>query len=77
MRLDAAELDRWAAWVLDRVADDDLDAVLIRLGSLHPEALEAVFELLPADVEERVLDALDEVLERAAGDDAGDQPLQA
>lgn len=76
VRLDGAELARWAAWIEDRVADDDVEAVIIRLGSLHPEALEAVFERLGADVEDRVLDALDEVLERAA-DDEGDLPLQA
>jgi hypothetical protein len=31
----------WAAE--DRVADDDVEAVIIRLGELHPDALEAVF----------------------------------
>ena len=62
------------------MADGDVEAVIIRLGGLHPDALEAVFARLPAEVEARVLDALDEVLERAAADeegDAGDQPLQA
>ncbi|MFU8887685.1 MAG: RNA-binding S4 domain-containing protein [Trueperaceae bacterium] len=78
-QLDDAELARWASWVEDRVADDDVEAVIIRLGELHPDALEAVFARLPADVEEHVLNALDEVLERAeedAGDD-GDLPMQA
>jgi len=79
-RLDDDELARWAAWIEERVADGDVEAVIIRLGGLHPDALEAVFALLPAEVEARVLDALDEVLERAAADeegDAGDRPLQA
>jgi len=78
-QLDDAELARWAAWVQDRVADDDVEAVIIRLGELHPDALEAVFARLPADVEEHVLNALDEVLERAEEDDedVGDRPMQA
>lgn len=77
-RLDDAELARWAAWVEERVADGDVEGVIIRLGGLHPDALEAVFARLPSDVEETVLDALDEVLERAAADvDDGDRPLQA
>jgi ribosome-associated protein len=79
LQLDDAELGRWASWVEDRVADDDVEAVIIRLGELHPDALEAVFERLPAEVEEHVLNALDEVLERVEDDeeDAGDQPMQA
>jgi ribosome-associated protein len=78
-RLAPEETRAWALWIEERVADNDLDAVLIRLGGLHPEALEAVFALLPEEVEERVLDALDEVLERAAEEDleGGDSPLQA
>ena len=78
-QLDDAELGRWASWVQDRVADDDVEAVIIRLGELHPDALEAVFARLPADVEEHVLNALDEVLERAEEDaeDVGDRPMQA
>ena len=78
-QLDDAELARWASWVQDRVADDDVEAVIIRLGELHPDALEAVFARLPADVEEHVLNALDEVLERAEEDgvDDGDRPMQA
>lgn len=79
LQLDDAELSRWASWVEDRVGDDDVEAVIIRLGELHPDALEAVFARLPADVEEHVLNALDEVLERVEDDedDAGDQPMQA
>jgi len=78
-QLDDGELARWAAWVQDRVADDDVEAVIIRLGELHPDALEAVFARLPAKVEEHVLNALDEVLERAEEDDegVGDRPMQA
>jgi ribosome-associated protein len=78
-RLAPDETRAWALWIEERVADDDLDAVLIRLGGLHPEALEAVFALLPEEVEERVLDALDEVLERVAAEDldGGDSPMQA
>lgn len=79
LQLDDVELSRWASWVEDRVADDDVEAVIIRLGELHPDALEAVFARLPAEVEEHVLNALDEVLERVEDDedDAGDQPMQA
>jgi ribosome-associated protein len=80
LRLDDEELDRWSAWVQDRVADDDVEAVIIRLGGLHPDALEAVFQRLPADVEERVLDGLDAVLEGAEEDGSGgpgDAPMQA
>ena len=79
LQLDDAELSRWASWVEDRVADDDVEAVIIRLGELHPDALEAVFARLPSEVEEHVLNALDEVLERVEDDedDAGDQPMQA
>lgn len=79
LQLDDAELSRWASWVEDRVADDDVEAVIIRLGELHPDALEAVFARLPAEAEERVLNALDEVLERVEDEeeDAGDQPMQA
>jgi ribosome-associated protein len=80
LRLDDDELARWAAWVEDRVADDDVEAVIIRLGGLHPDALEAVFQRLPADVEERVLDGLDAVLEGAEEDGSGgpgDAPMQA
>jgi ribosome-associated protein len=79
LQLDDAELSRWASWVEERVADDDVEAVIIRLGELHPDALEAVFARLPAEVEEHVLNALDEVLERVEDeeDDAGDQPMQA
>ena len=81
-RLSAVELERWAAWVVDRMADDDAAAVILRLGSLHPDALEALFARLPSDVEDAVLDALDEVLEREADDDGdvfgrGEGPLQA
>lgn len=76
LRLDAGELERWAAWVGERVNDDDLEAVILRLGSLHPDALEALFARLPAEVEDAVLDALDEVLEEEA-DDEGEAPLQA
>jgi ribosome-associated protein len=78
-RLDPAETLAWAQWIVERSADNDLEAVIIRLGGLHPEALEAVFALLPDEVEERVLDALDAVLERAANDEteAGDAPLRA
>ncbi len=77
--LDDTELSRWASWVEDRVADDDVEAVIIRLGELPPDALESVFARLPADVEEHVLNALDEVLDRVEDDDvdAGDQPMQA
>ena len=78
-----AELERWAAWVIDRMREDDGEAVILRLGSLHPDALEALFELLPADVEDAVLDALDAVLDD--GDEGGfgppgprrDGPLEA
>jgi ribosome-associated protein len=80
LRLDDDELVRWATWVEDRVADDDVEAVIIRLGALHPDALEAVFARLPADVEERVLDGLDAVLEGAEEDGSGgpgDAPMQA
>jgi len=79
LQLDDAELSRWASWVEERVADDDVEAVIIRLGELHPDALEAVFARLPAEVEEHVLNALDEVLERVEDEevDAGDQPMQA
>jgi ribosome-associated protein len=80
LRLDDDELTRWAAWVEDRVADDDVEAVIIRLGGLHPDALEAVFQRLPADVEERVLDGLDAVLEGTEEDGSGgpgDAPMQA
>jgi len=80
LRLDDDELARWAAWVEDRVADDDVEAVIIRLGGLHPDALEAVFQRLPAEVEERVLDGLDAVLEGAEEDGSGgpgDAPMQA
>ena len=78
-----AELERWAAWVVDRMREDDGEAVILRLGSLHPDALEALFELLPADVEDAVLDALDAVLDD--GDEGGfgppgprrDGPLEA
>ena len=83
LELTPAELERWAGWVIDRVREDDGEAVILRLGSLHPDALEALFELLPADVEDAVLDALDAVLED--GDDEGfggagprrDGPLEA
>jgi ribosome-associated protein len=74
------ELAKWAVWIEERVADDDVEAVIIRLGSLHPDALEAVFALLPTDVEERVLDGLDAVLDGADEDGSGgpgDLPLQA
>ena len=79
LQLDDDELSRWASWVEDRVADDDVEAVIIRLGELHPDALEAVFARLPAEAEEHVLNALDEVLDRVEDeeDDAGDQPMQA
>jgi ribosome-associated protein len=80
LRLDDDDLARWTAWIEDRVADDDVEAVIIRLGALHPDALEAVFERLPADVEERVLDGLDAVLEGAEEDGSGgpgDAPMQA
>jgi len=80
VQLDDADLAKWAAWIEDRMADDDVEAVIIRLGSLHPEALEAVFERLPADVEERVLDGLDAVLDGADEDGSGgpgDLPIQA
>jgi ribosome-associated protein len=63
LELTPSELESWAAWVIDRVREDDGEAVILRLGSLHPDALEALFELLPADVEDAVLDALDAVLE--------------
>lgn len=78
-RLAPDETLAWAGWIEERVAANDLEAVLIRLGGLHPEALEGVFAMLPEAVEERVLDALDEVLERAEGEDLeeGDSPLQA
>ncbi len=76
LRLDDTELDRWSAWVVERAADDDLEAVIMRLGSLHPDALEALFARLPADVEDAVLDALDDVLDAEAEDDAS-APLQA
>jgi ribosome-associated protein len=80
LRLDDEELARWAAWVEERVGDDDVEAVIIRLGALHPDALEEVFARLPADVEERVLDGLDAVLEGAEEDGSGgpgDAPMQA
>jgi ribosome-associated protein len=80
IRLDDEELARWAAWVEERVGDDDVEAVIIRLGALHPDALEEVFARLPADVEERVLDGLDAVLEGAEEDGSGgpgDAPMQA
>lgn len=76
LRLDDTELDRWSAWVVERAAADDLEAVILRLGSLHPDALEALFARLPADVEDAVLDALDDVLEDEGEDDAS-APLQA
>jgi ribosome-associated protein len=76
VRLDDTELERWSSWVVERAADDDLEAVILRLGSLHPEALEALFAHLPADVEDAVLDALDDVLD-AASEDAAGAPLQA
>lgn len=78
LRLPPGELDRWAEWVIDRVREDDGEAVILRLGGLHPDALEALFERLPADVEDAVLDALDAVLE--ADDEARpprDGPLEA
>ena len=83
LELTPAELERWADWVVDRMREDDGEAVILRLGSLHPDALEALFELLPADVEDAVLDALDAVLED--GDEGGfgppgphrDGPLEA
>lgn len=83
LALTPAELDRWAAWVVDRMREDDGEAVILRLGSLHPDALEALFERLPADVEDAVLDVLDAVLEE--GDEGGfgpsvpsrDGPLEA
>jgi ribosome-associated protein len=83
LELTPSELESWAAWVIDRVREDDGEAVILRLGSLHPDALEALFELLPADVEDAVLDALDAVLED--GDEEGfgaagprrDGPLEA
>jgi ribosome-associated protein len=71
-QLSTADLTEWRDWTIDRVAQEDLDAVLIRFGSLHPDALEALFALLPEEVEARVLAALDEVLERAAADDEED-----
>ena len=81
--LTPVELQRWADWVVDRMREDDGEAVILRLGSLHPDALEALFELLPSDVEDAVLDALDDVLED--GDEGGfgapgpgrDGPLEA
>jgi len=78
-RLSAEQTRAWALWIEDRVADNDLEAVLIRLGGLHPDALDAVFALLPEEVDARVLDALDEVLARAAEHDleSGDTPMQA
>lgn len=76
LRLDDTELERWSAWVVERAADDDLEAVIMRLGSLHPDALEALFAHLPADVEDAVLDALDDVLDAESEDDAS-APLQA
>ena len=83
LELTPAELERWADWVVERLREDDGEAVILRLGSLHPDALEALFELLPADVEDAVLDALDAVLED--GDEGGfgppgphrDGPLEA
>ncbi|MFN2322093.1 MAG: RNA-binding S4 domain-containing protein [Trueperaceae bacterium] len=83
LELTPAELERWAAWVVERMREDDGEAVILRLGSLHPDALEALFELLPADVEDAVLDALDAVLED--GEEGGfgppgprrDGPLEA
>lgn len=75
-QLSATELREWATWVEGRVRDDDLEAVIIRLGSLHPDALEGLFELLPEAVEEAVLEALTDVL----GDDGMDSeppPMQA
>lgn len=78
-RLSPEQTRAWALWIEDRVADDDLDAVLIRLGGLHPDALDAVFALLPEEVDARVLDALDAVLARAEADELadGDAPIQA
>ncbi len=76
LRLDDRELERWSAWVVERAADDDLEAVIMRLGSLHPDALEALFARLPGDVEDAVLDALDDVLDAEADDEAS-APLQA
>ncbi len=83
LELTPAELERWADWVVERMREDDGEAVILRLGSLHPDALEALFELLPADVEDAVLDALDAVLED--GEEGGfgppgprsDGPLEA
>jgi ribosome-associated protein len=72
LELTPADLDRWAAWVIERMAEDDGEAVILRLGSLHPDALEALFARLPADVEDAVLDALDEVLEGGEHDVFGD-----
>ncbi len=80
--LTPADLQLWADWVIGRTREDDGEAVILRLGSLHPDALEALFELLPPDVEEAVLDALDAVLEDG-DDDFGaaeprrDGPLEA
>lgn len=76
MQLSPAERREWANWVENRVRDDDLDAVIIRLGSLHPDTLEGIFELLPEAVEEAVLDALDAVLE-ADSMDGDPPPMQA
>jgi len=80
VQLAPEDLAKWAAWIEERMAHDDVEAVIIRLGSLHPEALEAVFARLPADVEERVLDGLDAVLDGADEDGSGapgDLPMQA
>ncbi|MDF1523097.1 MAG: RNA-binding S4 domain-containing protein [Trueperaceae bacterium] len=72
LELTPDDLARWAAWVIDRMAEDDGEAVILRLGSLHPDALEALFGRLPTDVEDAVLDALDEVLECSEQDVFGD-----
>ncbi len=83
LELTPSELERWASWVVDRMREDDGEAVILRLGSLHPDALEALFELLPADVEDAVLDALDAVLEDGDDDAFGasgarrDGPMEA
>ena len=69
------DLEEWRTWIEGRVAEGDVEAVIIRLGGLDPRRLEAVFARLPKAVEEVVLDALDEVLERSEGwddDMAGD-----
>lgn len=78
LRLPPGELERWSEWVVGRVREGDVEAVILRVGGLHPDALEALFEQLPTEVEETVLDALDAILEdEDALGERRDGPLEA